>query len=56
MAPGWPTYQLVVQRVFFGARLEEELERQNAVLRAVQVASRAEPASPPVVIESILQT
>lgn len=52
----WPTYQLVVQWFFFGACLEEELVRQNTVLCAVKIANRVQPASLPVVIESILQT
>lgn len=50
------TYLAVVERLFLGAGLDEELVRQGPVLGAVTIAVRGNPARLPVSVESSLQT
>lgn len=50
------TYLAVVERLFLGAGLDEELVRQRSVLCAVTIAVRGNPACLPVGIKSSLKT
>ncbi len=50
------TYLAVVERLFLGAGLDEELVCQSSVLCTVTIAVRGNPARLPVSIESSLQT